>query len=139
MAKINNTVQLLGNIGRDAEVKTTRGGKDYAVCTLATTDNYKDENGEWKSSTEWHNLTVFGNIVDKFAKDAKKGSLILVTGKITYNTYEKDGIKRTNTTIIVDNYMPLEKTVKNNPMPKEEPRPKHASFLNSGSDDDVPF
>ena len=102
MGKFNNTVQLLGNVGRDAELKSAKSGANFAICTLATKDSYKDSKGEWKENTDWHNLTVFGESAERFAKEAKKGALMIVTGKISYNNYEKDGIKHYSNKIVVE-------------------------------------
>jgi single-strand DNA-binding protein len=96
MAYSINKVTLLGNVGKDPEIKTFQNGGKIASFSLATTDSWKDKGtGERKSATEWHNIVVKNEglvgIVEKFVK---KGSKLHIEGKLETRTYEKDGSTR---------------------------------------------
>lgn len=79
-----NKVLLHGFCGKDAEIKTTQGGKTYAKFSLATTETWKDPQGEKKSKTEWHQIIAWGKQGDNVVRFAKKGVELLITGKIEY-------------------------------------------------------
>ena len=100
-----NKVILKGNVGKDAELRTFESGQSIATTTLATTERWRDKNtGEKREASEWHNL-VFG---DNYAKIAahyiKKGSQILVEGKIVQRSWEADGVKKYMTEIRVSSF-----------------------------------
>jgi len=75
MAGINKAI-LVGNLGKDPEVRAIEGGRKVANFSLATTESYKDKNGERVDSTEWHNIVFWGPIVDVIEKYLKKGSQV---------------------------------------------------------------
>lgn len=81
MAKSINKVILIGNVGKDPEVKTFQNGAVLNV-SLATTDSYKDKEGQQKDSTQWHRLVFFNKLADIGSKYIKKGSLIYVEGNL---------------------------------------------------------
>lgn len=98
-----NQITLVGNLGRDAELKEFEGDKCVATFSVATNESYKDKKGEWQTLTTWHNVACWNqlarNIVDKF----KKGQQVLIVGKQTYRDYEdKDKVKRTFAEVIAD-------------------------------------
>ncbi len=76
-----NSATLIGRVGRDPEIRTTRGGTKVADVSLATTERWK-KNGEKKEHTEWHRLTVFGPLVDVFANYVQKGGQIAIKGRL---------------------------------------------------------
>lgn len=88
-----NKVILVGNIGKDPEIRTA-GEIKVANVSLATTEKYKDKKGETVNKTEWHNLVFFGKLAEIVEKWVKKGSMIYVCGKLEHNSYEKDGVKK---------------------------------------------
>lgn len=97
-----NTATLIGRVGRDPEVRTTRNGLKVADISLATTERWKKE-GVKKEHTEWHRLTVFGPLVDVFANHVQKGAQIMVSGRLRTEKWEDDNKKNHYTTsIIVD-------------------------------------
>jgi single-strand DNA-binding protein len=99
-----NKAILIGNLGSDPEVKTTSTGKQVASFSLATSERYKDKTtGETKSITDWHNVTLWGNIAEIAGKYLKKGSKIYLEGKIKTRSYESNGVKKYITEIIGDN------------------------------------
>lgn len=88
-----NEVQLIGNAGRDAELKTSSSGAQYATFSLATSERFKGHDGEWREDTEWHKIKVIGKSADRIARQVRKGDKVYVSGKIT--SYETDGVRRT--------------------------------------------
>lgn len=95
-----NKTFLKGFVGKDPEVKTNQSGDKYARFSLATTEKWKDKQGNQQSKTEWHTIVAFGNVVDVIAKHVRKGSELLVEGKINYQTVEaQDGSKKFFTNI----------------------------------------
>lgn len=99
MAGVNRVI-LLGHVGKDAEIKKISSGKKVANFSLATTESYKDKNGDRVDTTEWHNLVFWGPIVDVIEKYISKGSQVYIEGKIKTRSYDKDGEKRYVTEIL---------------------------------------
>ncbi len=99
-----NKVILIGNVGRDPEVKYFESGNAIANFTLATNERgYTLPNGtQVPERTDWHNVVVRGERIQFVEKHIKKGSSLLVEGKIRYREYEKDGIRRFVTEILAD-------------------------------------
>jgi single-strand DNA-binding protein len=103
MAKSVNKVILLGNVGKDPEIRSTPGGVMVASFTLATSDRQKDAQGNWQDRTEWHNLKAFNRTAEIVRDYVKKGSKLYVEGKITTNSWDdkESGQKRYRTEIVV--------------------------------------
>ncbi len=103
MAKSVNKVILLGNVGKDPEIRSTPGGVMVASFTLATSDRQKDAQGNWQDRTEWHNLKAFNRTAEIVRDYVKKGTKLYVEGKITTNSWDdkESGQKRYRTEIIV--------------------------------------
>ena len=95
-----NTVILTGNLGQDPEIKTFDDGNSVCTFSLATTENWKNKQGEKMSHTDWHNIKVNGKMAEIAHKYLKKGSKVHVQGKIRYREYEKDGTKKYFTEIL---------------------------------------
>lgn len=96
-----NKVILLGNVGKQPEIKTFENGNRVARFTLATSERYKDRNGEQMETTEWHNITVLGNTVGIVEKYVTKGRQVFVEGKIRTRSWEtQSGEKRYSTEIV---------------------------------------
>ncbi|HUX45331.1 MAG TPA: single-stranded DNA-binding protein [Terracidiphilus sp.] len=102
MAKSVNKVFLLGNVGKDPEIRSTPSGTMVANFTLATSDRQKDAQGNWQDKTEWHNLVAFTRLAEIVRDYVKKGSKLYVEGKIQSRNWEKDGQKHYRTEIIVN-------------------------------------
>ena len=115
-----NKVILVGNLGRDPDIKYWEDGTKTMTISLATSEKWKTPEGERKESTEWHKVEFRGAIAE-IADTLKKGSKIYVEGKIQYREWEKDGERRFSTIIKAFNFQFLS--------PKDEP------FV----DDDIPF
>ena len=128
MSSVNKVI-LLGNIGKDPEVRETKSGK-VANLVLATSERYTDKSGQKQENTEWHNLVVFGKLADVVAKYVKKGDKLYVEGSITTRKWEdKEGNTRYNTDIKVRDLTMLGGTEK-----KAQPV---AAGIDDG--DDLPF
>jgi single-strand DNA-binding protein len=106
MAYSVNKVTLLGNVGKDPEIKTFQNGGKVASFSLATSESWKDKtSGEKKTSTEWHNIVVKNDgLVGVIEKYVKKGAKLHIEGKLETRTYEKDGSKRYITEIVLYPY-----------------------------------
>jgi single-strand DNA-binding protein len=94
MARSVNSVTLLGNLGQDPEIRTTPTGAQVCTLNVATTESYKNRNGEWVEETEWHRVVLWEGLAENAGKNLRKGSKVYVEGKIKTRSYEKDGEKR---------------------------------------------
>lgn len=103
MARGINKVILIGNIGSEPEVRYLPNGNAVANVTLATSDSWKDkQTGQLQERTEWHRIVFFGKIAEVVGQYVSKGSKIYVEGRLQTREWEKDGIKRYTTEIVVD-------------------------------------
>lgn len=102
-----NKVTLIGNVGRDPEIRTTQDGKEIASITLATSESWKDKNsGERKERTEWHRIVVFSDGLVNIVKNyIKKGSKLYIEGALqTRKWVDNSGAERYSTEIILQGY-----------------------------------
>ena len=104
MARSVNKVTLLGNVGKDPEIRSTAGGTMVANLTLATSDRQKDAQGNWQDRTEWHNLVAFTRLAEIVRDYVKKGSKLYIEGKIQTRSWDDktSGEKKYRTEIIVN-------------------------------------
>jgi len=103
MAGVNKVI-LVGNLGKDPEVRYLDSGVAVANFSLATTENYKNKQGERVSQTEWHNIVLWRGLAEVAEKYLKKGASIYVEGKIKTRKWEdKEGVTRYSTEILGDN------------------------------------
>lgn len=99
-----NKVILIGNLGKDPELTTFESGNKKASFSLATTERYRDRNGQDQTQTEWHNIVVWGNLAEIVEKYLKKGMPVYIEGKIRTREYTaQDGSQRRITEIVADN------------------------------------
>jgi single-strand DNA-binding protein len=95
---------LIGNVGKDPEVRHLEGGASVATLTLATNERYKDRSGETVDKTEWHNVVLWRNLADLAERYIRKGTQIYVEGKIRTRSWEdQSGQKKYTTEIVADN------------------------------------
>jgi single-strand DNA-binding protein len=122
-----NQVTLLGNLGRDVEVRNA-GASKLAVFSLATTRRKKDEDGNWGEVTDWHNCEgPWDKGAEILGEYAKKGHQLLVTGSIRTDEWEKDGVKQRRAVVAVQDFV-------------LQPRGASTSTPNlTETDDDMPF
>lgn len=115
-----NKVTLVGHIGRDPEIRAMSNGNFVANVALATTEKWKDKDGEKQEKTEWHRLVFFGKLADIVEKYVHKGSLIYVEGRLTTRKWEKDGVDRYTTEINCNEMKLLNKVDGDNDSRREE-------------------
>ena len=106
MNSLRNSVRLVGNLGMDPEVKSFDNNKQLARVSMATNESYKNDKGEKVTETQWHNLTLWGNLA-KFAEDdLKKGDTIAIEGRLKNSNYgDKDGNKRYFCEVVVNEFI----------------------------------
>jgi single-strand DNA-binding protein len=98
-----NKAMLIGNVGRDPEVRSTASGNKVANLSLATTEAWKDRDGERQERTEWHRVTVFGKLAEVVERWVRKGQMLYVEGQIRTRKYnDRDGVERYSTEIVVE-------------------------------------
>jgi len=150
MASVNKAI-LIGNLGRDPEMRYTAGGDAVANMNLATTENWKDKNGEKQEKTEWHRVVMFGKVTEIAGEYLKKGSSVYFEGRIqTRKWTDKDGQEKYTTEIVADRMQMLGSRSggSSRPMPDEEGsapaagKPAATGQAGGGFDDmedDIPF
>lgn len=113
MNNLRNKVQLIGHVGNNPEVKSTSNGRSMAKFSLATRENYKNQQGEKVDETYWHYITVWGKNADFAGKYIQKGQELAIEGKLHPKMYnDKDGNKRFSVEIIVNELVLLGKKEK---------------------------
>ena len=152
-----NKVILIGNLGRDPEVKHLESGATVAKFSIATNENYKDKAGEWQTITQWHDIVCWRALADRAEKSLKKGSLAFIEGKLTHRKWQdQNGIDRYSTEVVAQVLRPLEKRensgggsfggnfpTANDELPttttaKPNPAPDSGNKF-AGEEDDLPF
>ncbi len=106
MAGSVNKVILIGNLGKDPEVRTMQNGNKVANLSLATSENWRDKaTGERKEKTEWHRVVIFGNLADIAEKYLKKGSKVYVSGSLQTRKWQnKEGQDQYSTEVVLQGY-----------------------------------
>ena len=147
MASVNK-VTLIGNLGRDPEIRYSQQG--LAVCnfSIATTDYWTDKNsGERQEQTEWHRIVAFGKQAETLEKYLSKGSQVYVEGKLQTRKWEKDGQDHYTTEIVVSNFQFLGgKGEQGQQQSQSQPKQQDNQAQSQGHqgqgpipDDDIPF
>ena len=156
-----NKVTLIGWLGQDPEVRRLESGVAVAKLRLATSERYRDKEGEWQSQTEWHDVIGWRWLAERAEQYFKKGNLIYVEGKLTTRKWQdKDGNDRYTTEVVANNFRSLEKreggshysssfpgaedappTVQNSVETKtaETTSPTVEPVADASEDDDLPF
>ncbi|MFQ6032819.1 MAG: single-stranded DNA-binding protein [Candidatus Zixiibacteriota bacterium] len=134
-----NKVILIGNLGRDPELRYLPNGDPVAKFTLATNARWKDREGEWQDRTDWHNIVVFRRQAEICNEYLKKGSPVYVEGRIQTRSYDdKDGNKKYITEIIAQSVRLLgRKGEPEGEVPKEMEEPLVEET--KPEDEDLPF
>lgn len=101
MASLNK-VLLIGNLGRDPEVRYMPNGEAVANFSIATTENWKDKNGQKQEKTEWHNIVMYRRLAEIAGEYLKKGRPVYIEGRLQTRKWEKDGVTRYTTEIVAD-------------------------------------
>tara|TARA_B100001142_G_C14334991_1_gene655548 strand:- start:74 stop:496 length:423 start_codon:yes stop_codon:yes gene_type:complete len=140
MAGVNKVI-LIGNLGKDPEVKYLDSGVAVANFSLATTENYRNKEGEKVSQTEWHNIVLWRGLAEIAEKWLKKGSSVYIEGKIRTRRWEdKDGNARYTTEILGENMTMLGKRDDNKTESTQDKIVKPEEIiLDENKEDDLPF
>lgn len=145
MAGSVNKVIIIGNLGKDPEVRHLSNGSMVTTIPVATSDGYKDKtSGEYKEITDWHNVVLWRRLAEVAEKYLKKGSKVYIEGKLKTRSWEdKEGNTRYTTEIVADDLTMLDKigSVGEANTPDTNPNPKPMDDLSVGTDgpDDLPF
>ena len=138
-----NKVILLGNLGKDPEVRHLENGTAVANFSLATSESYKDRNsGEKKTITEWHNVVAWRGLAEVAEKYLNKGDQVYIEGKIRTRQWDdKDGNKRYTTEIVTDNMTMLggRGQAKEQVQDSNEDGPRDTEVPANDESDDLPF
>ncbi|MBN1251686.1 MAG: single-stranded DNA-binding protein [Bacteroidales bacterium] len=142
-----NKAILVGNVGKDPEIQYVKEDVPVARFTLATSETFKNKNGEKVTNTEWHNIVVWRGLAKVVEQYVKKGSQLYVEGKITNRSYEKDGVTKYFSEIVVNNLQMLGKAQESGSTsntsyqaeskPSTINEPPEEQFTDDG--DDLPF
>lgn len=135
MSNLRNSVQLIGHLGANPEVKNFDNGKKIVKMRIATRESYQI-NGEWKEETQWHHLVAWDSIADRAVGQLQKGDFLLIEGKLTHRSYENNkGEKGYITEVRIQNFISLE--------PKQPSDPNHSASnlerINEPENTDQPF
>ena len=139
-----NKVILIGNLGRDPEVRYFDNGLAKAAFPIATSETYKNKSGERVTQTEWHNIIAWRGLAEIVEKYVKKGDRVYIEGKIRTRSYDdKDGNKKYITEIVTDNLQMLSgkpTSTEGNSASSEESKPTIDPVIEKNEDgDDLPF
>lgn len=137
-----NKVILIGNVGKDPEVRHLETGTAVSSFTLATTERFRIKAGELQDQTEWHNIVCWRNLAELSEKYIKKGAQIFVEGKIrTRSWQDQTGAKRYTTEIVADNIRLLDRkgTVAAAPAEPVAPVQGFTAPMVEDTSDDLPF
>jgi single-strand DNA-binding protein len=107
---MKNSVQLIGHVGQEPEIKNLEAGKKLANISIATNEVYYKENGDKVEKTEWHRVTAWGKTAEIIEKYVTKGKEVAIEGKLTHRSYDdKEGNKRYVTEVVVNEILLLSK------------------------------
>ena len=148
-----NKVILIGNLGKDPEVRHLENGAVVARFPVATNESYRDKTtGEWQKLTEWHDVVVWRYLAERAERDLRKGSMIYVEGKLTHRKWtDRDGNDRYSTEVVASTFRNLDRKESDTRLdssfppessPYSEPRNEQiagAPVGNEAQEDDLPF
>ena len=135
-----NKVTLIGNLGKDPEVKVLEGNVAVAKFSLATTESFRDKSGQMQSHTDWHTIVLWRGLAELAQAYLRKGSLVYVEGKISYRKYTgQDGVERNVTDIVSNTFRILDRKegVGESRFPASEPTTMRANGSN-GTESSLP-
>lgn len=135
MARSYNRVIIIGNLGRDPELRYTPNGQAVANFTIATNEIWTDKNNERQTRTEWHRIVAWGKLAEIAGEYLNKGKQVFVEGRLRTRTWQdRNGNSRTTTEIWANNLIMLGR--RGEFVPSEEEQPPMEEEI---SDDDIPF
>lgn len=137
MASLNKAL-IIGNLGKDPETRYGTDGGAITNISIATTETWKDKQGEKQEKTEWHRVSFFGKLAEIAGEYLKKGSQVYVEGRIqTRKWQDKEGNDKYTTEIVADRMQMLGGRSEESAKPKEKPKAKAGAF--DDFEDDIPF
>jgi single-strand DNA-binding protein len=142
MASVNKAI-LVGNLGRDPEMRYSASGDAIANFSIATTETWKDKGGQKQEKTEWHRITAFGKLAEIAGEYLKKGSSVYVEGRIQSNEYtDKEGVEKVSYGVVIDKLQMLggkqtESEARQPAGTKPESNQQKSGF--DDFEDDIPF
>jgi single-strand DNA-binding protein len=146
MPKSVNKVILVGNVGKDPEVKYSPSGTPVAKFSLATNEKYKDRSDEWQERTEWHNIVAWQRLAEIVGEYVKKGAKLYIEGKLQTSSWEdrESGAKKYRTEIVARDLVLLrspENGGGSHDQPNRNDSQRQAAYANSAeiTDEDIPF
>lgn len=105
-----NKVILIGNLGRDPEVRHLESGASVGRFSVATNESYLDKNEQWQTITEWHDIVVWRNLAKRAESQLKKGMLVFIEGKLTHRKWQdNEGKDRYTTEVVANTFRILER------------------------------
>jgi single-strand DNA-binding protein len=132
-----NKVILIGNLGKDPELRYTSGGVAVATFSLATNESWKDPEGNTQERTQWHNVVAWRKLAEICGEYLKKGGKVYLEGRIQYRNYDdKNGVKRSVTEVVMDEMVMLDSRGGSAPA---SPGTLPAQEEPGGKVDDLPF
>ncbi len=135
-----NKVILIGNLGKDPELRYTSGGTAVATFSLATNEHWRDADGNPQEKTEWHNIVAWKKLAEICGEYLKKGSKVYLEGRLQYRTYDdKNGVKRYVTEIVMDQMLMLDTRAGSPPKADETTAPPPQQESTGEKIDDLPF
>jgi len=133
-----NKAILLGNLGRDPELRYTPSGKAVATFSLATSERWTSQDGQKQESTTWHNIVVWGKQAEVMKEYLRKGRQVFIEGRIANRSYDdKDGNKKYVSEVVVQNFSFV--GGKSESQESSTPVPEPPSAPPAGDDEDLPF
>jgi single-strand DNA-binding protein len=156
-----NRVQLIGNLGKDPEIKYTPQGTPVAKLAIATNERFKDKNGEWQDRTEWHNVVLWQRLAEIAGEYLKKGGKVYIEGRLQTRSWDdkQTGQKKYMTEVVANDMILLggrgegasggdfgggsraaaSSTGGGNNFDQRTPEPEHAAASGPITDEDIPF
>lgn len=146
MASLNK-VMLIGNLGKDPEVRYTAGGTAVASFSLATTEKFKGKDGNWEEKTEWHNITLWARLAEIAGEYLSKGKTVYIEGRLqTRKWTDKEGKDRYTTEIVGEKMQMLSSKGEGGGGGQRQSRPQQDNNQGGGyeepvfnPDDEIPF
>ncbi|MCI0705920.1 MAG: single-stranded DNA-binding protein [Ignavibacteriae bacterium] len=140
MARSVNKVILIGNLGKDPELRYTSSGVAVATFSVATNEQWKDPDGNPQEKTEWHNIVAWRKLAEICGEYLKKGGKIYLEGRLQYRTYDdKNGVKRYVTEIVMDQMVMLDSRGGSQSSSSMEQSAPPAQQEGGEKSDDLPF
>ncbi len=145
MAGVNKAI-IVGNLGRDPEMRTTQSGTQVANFSVATSRSYNDRDGNRQEETEWHRVVAFGRLAEICGQYLRKGKQVYIEGRLQTRSWEdQNGQKRYTTEIVAQEMQMLGRAgdapAGGSAAPAEDfgPPPASSAAASGGDDDDLPF